>query len=69
MIKKMKKIFSGLLISLALISNAACSPKGKSMDALKGKEGLFAVITTEKGEIILKLCVGSYVSSEFMPFK
>ena len=55
MIKKMKKIFSGLLISLALISNAACSPKGKSMDALKGKEGLFAVITTEKGEIILKL--------------
>ena len=51
----MKKIFSGLLISLALISNAACSPKGKSMDALKGKEGLFAVITTEKGEIILKL--------------
>ena len=25
------------------------------MDALKGKEGLFAVITTEKGEIILKL--------------
>ncbi|MCQ2578542.1 MAG: peptidylprolyl isomerase [Treponema sp.] len=31
------------------------SPRSESMDALKGKEGVFAVIATEKGEIVLEL--------------
>lgn len=39
--------------ALQKIYNA--SPRSKSMDALKGKEGVFAVIATEKGEIVLEL--------------
>ena len=51
----LKKIFIGLLVGSTFIFNVACSPKGKYMDALKGREGLFAVLTTEKGEIVLEL--------------
>ena len=55
--KNLKKIFTGLAIVLTLISNVACSPKGNNMDieALKGKEGVFAVLDTEKGQIVLEL--------------
>ncbi len=51
----MKKIILGLLVGCALLSSAFCAPKGKSMEALKGKEGLFAVLSTEKGDIVLEL--------------
>jgi len=53
--KKLKKLIMGLLLSSLVLSTAACSPKGKTMEALKGKEGVFAVLTTEKGEIVLEL--------------
>ncbi len=52
---KLKKIFLGLLLGSLIVSSAACSPKGKTVEALKGKEGVFAVLTTEKGEIVLEL--------------
>ena len=52
---KLKKTFLGLLLGSLIISSAACSPKGKTVEALKGKEGVFAVLTTEKGEIVLEL--------------
>nr|MCR5189336.1 peptidylprolyl isomerase [Treponema sp.] len=53
--KVLKKFLIGLLVGCTLMSSVACSPKGKYMDALKGKEGLFAVLTTEKGEIVMEL--------------
>ncbi len=42
-------------MGFAVISSVHCGPKGKNMDALKGKEGVFAVLETEKGEIVLNL--------------
>jgi len=54
--KSIKKIILGLLVSCTLISGISCSPKkGKDMEALKGKEGVFAVLETEKGTIVLNL--------------
>lgn len=53
--KKLQKIILGLCVGILAISNLAASPKGKYMDVLKGKEGVFAVLTTEKGEIVLEL--------------
>lgn len=52
---KVKKIISGLIFGFAMLSSVACSPKGKKMEALNGKEGVFAVIDTDKGEIVLNL--------------
>ncbi|MCQ2592299.1 MAG: peptidylprolyl isomerase [Treponema sp.] len=53
----MKKILLGLLLSCAiLISCTAASPKkGNKMEVLNGKDGVFAVLSTEKGDIYLKL--------------
>jgi len=53
--KKLKKIIIGLMLAAVVTTSASCSSKGKYMDALKGKEGVFAVLTTEKGEIVLNL--------------
>ena len=50
-----KKIFLGLCVGIFAISNIACSPKGNNMDVLNGKEGVFAVLETEKGQIVLEL--------------
>lgn len=54
---KMKKILTGLVVCLTIFSSVGCSPKGSKVEieALKGKEGVFAVLTTEKGEIVLNL--------------
>lgn len=53
---KIRKIFLGLMCGLTMVSSVACSsPKGAQVEALKGKEGVFAVLTTEKGEIVLNL--------------
>ena len=52
---KIKKIFAGLLMCFSLISGASCSSKGKQMEILNGKDGLYAVLETEKGTIILNL--------------
>ena len=53
--KNIKRLLTGLALGITIISSAASSPKGKQMEALKGKEGVFAVLTTEKGEIVLEL--------------
>ena len=51
----MKKTLIGLLLGLTLISSSACSPKGNNMEILNGKDGLYAVLETEKGTITLNL--------------
>ncbi len=44
------------MCGLTMVSSVACSsPKGAQVEALKGKEGVFEVLTTEKGEIVLNL--------------
>ena len=57
--KSIKKIIFGLtfgsLIGGALFAAPKASNKGKSMDVLNGKEGIFAVIDTDGGEIVLNL--------------
>ncbi len=63
-----RKIISGLIFGTLVLAGVSCSPKktsqasasaekdGKmSIDALKGKEGVFAVLETEKGTIVLNL--------------
>ena len=53
---KIKKIIiTGLLAILTLTACTAASPKGKTMEVLNGKEGLYAVLETEKGVIVLNL--------------
>ncbi len=51
----MKKIIIGVLLGCLLLSSVACKSRSKEMDALKGKEGVFAVLETEKGQVILNL--------------
>ncbi len=57
--KSIKKIIFGLtfgsLIAGGLFAAPKASNKGKSMDVLNGKEGIFAVIDTDGGEIVLNL--------------
>lgn len=66
-----RKIIGGLIFGTLVLASVSCSPKktnagaagvqkaqeGKKMeiDALKGKEGVFAVLETEKGTIVLNL--------------
>ncbi|MCI6592210.1 MAG: peptidylprolyl isomerase [Spirochaetia bacterium] len=50
-----KTIIAGLLAVVALTSCTAAGSKGKNMEALKGKEGVFALLETEKGTIVLNL--------------
>ena len=51
----MKKILLSVLLSCLLLSSVACKERSKGMDAIKGKDGVFAVLETEKGQIILNL--------------
>ena len=51
----MKKIIISVLLGCLLLSSVACKSRSKGMDALKGKEGVFAVLETEKGQVILNL--------------
>ena len=53
--KNKKTILAGLLAIMMLTACNAAGSKGKNMEALKGKEGVFAVLETEKGTIILNL--------------
>ena len=50
-----KTIIAGLMAIVTLSSCTAAGSKGKSMEVLKGKEGVFAVLETEKGTIVLNL--------------
>ena len=60
----LKKIFSGALMGLIILSSGSCAGKktatkttagSKKMDVLNGKEGVFAVMETEKGTMVLEL--------------
>ena len=53
----MKKILFTALFSALILLNGACASKGKGngMDAIKGKDGLFAVMDTSKGQIVMEL--------------
>lgn len=50
----MKKRLLTALFMCGMILNNACS-KGGAMDALKGKDGIFAIMDTTKGQIALEL--------------
>ena len=57
--KVVKKILMGLMLICTVLSSAACeaktNSKGKKMEILNGKDGLYAVLETEKGTIVLNL--------------
>lgn len=50
-----KKILMAAVFGLSILMNGACSSKGKAMSEIKGKDGLFAIIDTSKGEIAVEL--------------
>ena len=50
-----KKAVFLLVFLTAVIFNGGCSPMSKAMESINGKDGLFAVIETSKGEIAVKL--------------
>ncbi|MCI5607183.1 MAG: peptidylprolyl isomerase [Treponema sp.] len=52
---KIKKIISGAVLGLTLLSGVFCAPGRSSMSAIEGKDGVFAILETEKGEIVLNL--------------
>ena len=52
---KIKKIFMAALFGISILTNGACRSKGNAMDSIKGKDGLFAIMETSKGEIALEL--------------
>ncbi len=43
------------MFGLFVISSIACNPGSKAMKAIEGKEGIFAIMDTSKGEICLRL--------------
>lgn len=51
----MKKTIWALLFGCVLLSVGGCKPMEKNVKALEGKEGVFAVINTTKGDIVLEL--------------
>lgn len=51
----MKKIVSLLILTTSLLTICCAQAKGKNMKALEGKEGLFAQISTSKGDILVEL--------------
>ena len=52
---KMKKIFWTLIFGSVLLSFGGCKPMDKSLKAIEGKDGIFAVMDTDKGTIVLEL--------------
>ena len=51
----MKKNFFAAIFTLLVISFGGCAPMDKSLDAIKGKDGVFAIMETSKGSIVLEL--------------
>ncbi len=51
----MRKILSAILLALVVLSTGCAQSKGKKMKAIEGKEGLFANISTSKGDILVEL--------------
>ena len=52
---KLKKIFMATVFGISILTNGACRSKGNAMDSIKGKDGLFAIMETSKGDIALEL--------------
>lgn len=52
---KNRKVVSILALLCTVISSGFCKPTEKSMKAIQGKDGLFAVMETSKGDIVLEL--------------
>lgn len=51
-----KKIIIGLFVATTMLfSTTACSSSSKAMKAIEGKDGLYAILETEKGEVALEL--------------
>ena len=50
-----KKFICILLCASILISMGGCSPMSESMKAIEGKDGVFAIMETSQGEIVLEL--------------
>jgi cyclophilin family peptidyl-prolyl cis-trans isomerase len=52
---KRKRLVTIVILCLAVLSFGFCKPVEKKMKALEGKEGLFAVMETSEGTIVLEL--------------
>ena len=51
-----KKLIVGLFVATTMLfSLTACSSSSKAMKAIEGKDGLYAILETEKGEVALEL--------------
>ena len=50
-----KKFICILLCASILISMGGCSPMSESMKAIEGKDGVFAIMETSQGDIVLEL--------------
>ena len=50
-----KKLICILLCASILISMGGCSPMSESMKAIEGKDGVFAIMETSQGDIVLEL--------------
>lgn len=50
-----KKIIFIALFSLLILSFGGCKPMSKSIKAIEGKDGLFAIMETSNGDIVLEL--------------
>lgn len=51
----MKKLISIILLACSVLSFGCAQSKGKNMEAIKGRDGLFANISTSKGDILVEL--------------
>lgn len=51
----MKRTLCSILMAFAVLATGCAQSKGKNMESIKGKDGLFAQISTSKGDIIVEL--------------
>lgn len=50
-----KRLVSTFISIVFFMSFGGCKPMSKSMEAVKGKDGIFAVMETSKGDIVIEL--------------
>ena len=50
-----KKFGLSIFFALAVLMNGGCNSMDKSLEAIKGKNGVFAIMETSKGNIVLEL--------------
>lgn len=53
--KNMKKALFAVFMGSMIIFNGGCNSMDKNLKAIEGKDGVFAVISTKKGDMILEL--------------